>query len=88
MKCPVCVESGELSFAFPEGVESTCMGGIFTHFDKDGVHHDHDVNIVTRYYICSKAHRWSTKGRDRCPACDWPGVEPTLTIRTTHETRN
>jgi hypothetical protein len=84
MVCPKCKELNQESRLYPEGGFVTAMhpeGGFVTamyyptFYDEKGVVHNHDHNIHTMGYHCSKGHKFITKGHPSCPNCDFGGNE-------------
>ena len=33
--------------------------------------HEHDVNCISRTYVCSNGHKRRLSKRNKCPKCDW-----------------
>lgn len=70
MKCPKCEQAGEKSTVFVGGGYTTLMY-CAPFYDESGIYHDHDSNITTHSFSCSRGHQWITHSTPRCPSCDW-----------------
>ncbi len=65
-----------------EGLKSTVTPGpTFTtdmlcqpFYDEAGLYHDHDANLQSTEYWCSRGHRWTEQRHAKCPTCPCPEV--------------
>lgn len=71
--CPECASEGEKSRSYFCGTLRTAMAGA-SYYDENGDYHDHDPNVSTTSYSCSRGHRWTTKTTPEC-WCGWPKEE-------------
>ena len=73
MKCPFCEKLNKKSKVYPHGGSKTLLGHS-PFYDEEGTYHSHDPNKVTQTYSCSEDHEWLTRGRSKCPNCDYGGI--------------
>ena len=65
MKCPVCLIEHTKSTVTEGGGARTLMGHLPFH-DEEGKRHDHDPNISTTGYKCSRGHVFSVALKRSC----------------------
>lgn len=72
MICAFCKAEGNTSKVYEGSTVVTAMGSQ-TFWDEHGQRHDHDPNVCSQSFRCSKEHEWGTSDRSRCPAvgCQW-----------------
>jgi hypothetical protein len=72
MICKQCKDVGMLSHIH-EGYSMSTALYSRPYYDEKGVYHNHDGNIATTFYTCTKGHQWTAREQNRCPAedCAW-----------------
>lgn len=71
MKCPKCIEEGQLSTVIPNpGTMSTGMC-VEEYWDEQGKYHWHDPNAHYTICKCSNGHRLIRYDSTRCENCDY-----------------
>ena len=80
MKCPKCMESGQVSKVYLGSAVTTCAWNA-PYYDEEGAFHNHDSNETKTYYECSNGHEWwEREPRKECPTCGkWWEVEDVAT---------
>jgi hypothetical protein len=79
MKCPFCVEAGQISKVVPGIKMTTSMMGR-SYYDEEGEYHSHDPNWHTTSYRCSNGHAWSSKYKLGCrvAGCEYKSTPLTI----------
>ncbi len=70
MICQECKKKGLKSCIYP-GVGSVTLVYYPPFYDEKGRFHNHDGNLRTTYYECSRGHKWMDKTIGSC-WCGWP----------------
>ena len=70
MICEQCRQEGQTSCIYIGTGFVTCMGSAY-YYDEQGKLHDHDPNVRTTTYSCSKGHHWVERSRLLCSSCDY-----------------
>ena len=70
IQCIECKKVDRVQVAYPQDAFTTCMG-YPEHTDKEGRHHYHDGNRVTRRYECPYGHSFEIQTVGTC-WCGWP----------------
>jgi hypothetical protein len=76
--CPVCEEKGLRSCSYPGEPKTTkkhCPG----YYDPDGNFHDHDRNVTSVDFVCSKGHKWVRRTTKKC-WCGWKIQEDEIEV--------
>jgi hypothetical protein len=74
MICEECKKENQKSI-IEVGLTATTAMYCAPFYDEEGVLHQHDRNVRTTEYSCSRGHRWKEGRIAKCPACGWPEEE-------------
>lgn len=69
MICPACQRSAQKSKVYVHGSYTTAAHHP-GYYDEDGRYHNHDPNLTTTAYRCTKGHEWTTVAGGKC-WCGW-----------------
>lgn len=74
--CPECQRLGGKSKVLVGASDRTLLWST-PYYDEDGQYHNHDSNITTTVYTCSKGHEFIRKSKVLPCWCGWPDeLEP------------
>lgn len=66
VKCAECVKADVLSQVQQVGPSMCTDMGHDPYYDEKGRYHNHDPNVTTTSYKCSRDHEWTEKTRKKC----------------------
>jgi hypothetical protein len=71
MICQKCKNEGQKSTVTVGPCFTTAMASR-PFYDEEGTYHNHDGNVTTTSYSCSRGHSFTVRERLKCPGCTWP----------------